>query len=446
MKQSTMIRLALLVVMSLLLSSCSAIGFLNPSSTSATADPTGSTGPDPSPLPEDGDLMADIVPAAWTAPADTDPELAASMMRFADELLLSSLDNDQNVLISPASVFLALAMTMNGADKATRDAMIRVLTGAGFTADAINNFSRGWIQHLTSSGGEKTAISIANSIWFREGFDADPDFLQTNADFFGAGARSLDFADPASLEIINDWVDANTNGLIRKIIEKINPTTIMYLVNTVYFKSDWQQPFLWQDTISGNFQTDQGDVTHDFMNQTTLFPYFAISGGQGVVLPYDNGRYAYVAILPDAGTDPRAWLSAREPGEISSQIFAKAAQAESAVVQLSLPKYEAAYEDTLNDELMKMGMEIAFDGGSADFSLMNQERRTGLYISEVRHKTTIIVDEEGTEAAAATSVAIDESAMMTEHELVFNRPFIYTIIDLENGLPLFTGILDHPAG
>lgn len=444
MKHRILIRLALLIVLALMLSSCSAIS--QPTPSTSAADPTSSAQPTQSFHPDEGDLMVDIIPAAWNGQAETQPALTEGMTRFADELLLRSLNNDPNVLVSPASVFLALAMTMNGADGETRDAMIRVLTEAGFSTEDINTFSRSWIRQLMTSGGENTDISIANSIWFRDGFDADPSFLQTNADFYSAGARVLDFADPSSLDMINGWVEHHTNGLIEKIIEQISPTTIMYLINTVYFKSDWQQPFLWQDTATGSFHTEQGDVSHDFMNQTAFFPYFSLAEAQGVVLPYDNGRYAYVAILPDDGLDPRAWLTARDPGTISSQIAENAAQAEPVPVQLSLPKYEAAYEDTLNDELTDMGMAIAFDGGSADFSLLNQERRTGLYISEVRHKTTIIVDEKGTEAAAATSVAIDESAMMTEHELIFNRPFIYAIIDLENGLPLFIGILDNPTG
>lgn len=416
---------------------------------SSSTDPTGTDGNSTEPIPEPpakGDLMADIIPASWDGVLNpVDSEIAASVQRYSADLLLRSIDNDYNVMVSPASVFLALAMTLNGADNETRDEMIAVLSEAGLTPAEINEFSRVWINNLEAAGTDKTDISIANSIWFRDGFDADKAFLQTNADYYGAGARMLDFADESSKDIINNWVEYSTNGLIEEIIEQIDSSTVMFLINTVYFKSDWQTPFLHQDTYEREFNSPEGVVEHDFMNRSDMLSFFEMDGADGVVLPYDDGRFAYVAVLPDEGVEPRAWLSSQNQETLFADLRELAAEAEAVQGFISLPKYEAEYEDVLNNELIAMGMPSAFDGATADLSLLNEGKRKGLYISEVRHKTFIAVDEKGTEAAAATSVAIDESAIMSEKELIFDRPFFYTIIDLRNGLPLFAGILDNPV-
>lgn len=443
MKHKMILILAGFLTVSLFMGSCAVFAPNVPSDTSQPEQTSGTNKPLPKP-PSDGDLMADIIPAAYNGNLEeVDPDIALSVQRYSEILLRKSLQNSGNVMVSPASVFLALAMTMNGADGQTREEMLATLSDTGFTAEDINLFSRSWINLLTAAGGDKTDISIANSIWFREGFDADRDFLQTNADYYQAGARELDFADEKSLDIINGWVDYNTNGLIEKIIEQINPTTVMFLINTVYFKSDWQRPFLKALTRPNTFHTSDGEIQREFMYSEDPVLYFELDDGRGVVLPYDNGRFAYIAVLPDENLTPRDWFAERNDDSLFAELYQAATSAEQVSTSLSLPKYEAEYEDTLNNELIDMGMTSAFDG-AADFSLLNTGRRTGLYISEVRHKTFITVDEEGTEASAATSVAINESAVMTDQELHFDRPFFYAIIDMENGLPLFAGVLEKP--
>ena len=182
----------------------------------------------------------------------------------------------------------------------------------------------------------------------------------------------------------------------------------------------------------------------DMMHRTEPMKYFTAEKGRGIILPYINQQFAYFAMLPDEGIEPRAWLSSYLDVAFFDQI-GQAAQAPDQVVALSLPRYEASYEDTLNDELNIMGMGIAFDGARADFSNLSASKTKGLYISEVRHKTKIRVDEKGTEAAAATSVAIDESAVQSDIDLVFDRPFIYGIMDLKTNLPLFIGLLEDPT-
>lgn len=392
------------------------------------------------------DLMANVKATPWSGTPDiTNQKLLSGISRFAAQLLLESVKNEGNVMISPASVFLALAMTVNGADTGTRDAMLQVLAGQDITVDEINQLSRDWMALLEKSE-EKTQVNIANSIWFRDGFVPWQPFLQSNADYYNAGARSLDFADPGAPAVINGWIKDATFGLIEKMIEKIEPSTVMFLINTLYFKADWKTPFIKEKTYQQSFSTPDGSVEVDFMHTTALMNYFTDLAARGVALPYANGQFVYFAILPDGNVDPRTWLSGQDPATLFGRLGALAAQDAQTAVALALPRYEVKYDDSLVNELTAMGMGIAFNGGLADFSRLEESRSKGLYISEVKHKTAIRVDEKGTEAAAATVVVIDKNAVNSEEELIFDRPFLYGIMDMETLLPLFVGILENPTG
>ncbi len=173
--------------------------------------------------------------------------------------------------------------------------------------------------------------------------------------------------------------------------------------------------------------------------------YFTGQDATGVALPYANTQYAFFALLPDNGQAARLAVPAGSGRAVwpDRPLDGPEGQLHS---QPGLPKFEASYEDVLNNELQTLGMAVAFDSGRADFSRLNDAHTKGLYISDGRHKTVIRADEKGTEAAAATSVAIDESAVSSDVELVFDRPFLYGILDTKTGLPLFVGILEDPAG
>ena len=435
MKNMRLCLIALMSITALLLASCAAV----PGSTTIpTSTGSVSVGGE--------DLMAAVKAAPNQGAIQVpEPDFLTGISRFSATLLLESGKNKGNVMVSPLSVFLALAMTVNGADSDTRDDMLKVLTDGALTVDQVNEVSRNLIGLLEQSE-PKTQVAIANSIWFRQGFKPFQPFLQANADYYGAGARSLDFSSDSATEAINGWVEQETMGLIEKIVSRISPTTVMYLINTVYFKSDWQEPFLKHETRAQTFQTPDGGIEVDFMHRTAPMAYFTGQDAIGVALPYANTQYAFFALLPDNGQGPRGWLSQQDPAGLFGQIGLWMAQKANFTVSLALPKFEASYEDVLNNELQTLGMAVAFDGGSADFSRLNEARSKGLYISEVRHKTVIRVDEKGTEAAAATSVAIDESAVSSDVELVFDHPFLYGILDTKTGLPLFVGILEDPAG
>ncbi len=388
----------------------------------------------------DSNLMKDVVAAGWPTTADQpDADYTQSMQAFAWKLMQETMADDGNVLISPSSVYLALAMTLNGADTDTLTAMKNALMAQGLTDDQINQGSRNWI--INNSHYEDFDLKIANSIWIREGYPVAPAFLQVNADFFAAAARQLDFSQPSAADTINGWINDKTEGKIEEVIDEIDPSTVMFLINAIYFLADWQDPFDGQETRDNAFQTPDGQVITKFMNRLADWQFVENDSASGVILPYKGGRFAMVALLPDDA------MSARDlAGGMTAESFtALLASSSTQNGLVSLPKFETEYENSLKDALTALGMGVAF-GGGADLSRMTASGDKGLFIGDVIHKTFIRVDEEGTEAAAVTVVEILESAMpMPDQSLVFDRPFVYGIVDLETGVPLFLGILDDPT-
>jgi len=440
----------LTVCLALALTGCGAVNTPSPTDTNK---PTGTTAATTATSPTSNgssslpvNLMNGVTSTAWsTDPAVPDSRTLAAINRFSAGLLQLSADHEGNILISPVSVFLALAMTLNGANGETRAAMLQTLADQGITADQVNEAGRD-LMKILSRNGEKTTLSIANSIWFEQRFQADRTFLQTNADFYKAGAYRLNFRDPAAKDVINGWVKRETHELIEQIVEKIDPGTVMFLINTVYFISDWATPFEKNQTRKMNFQSPTGAVEADFMHRIAKMSYFTGDGVTGVALPYADAQFAYFALMPESGESTEKWLSRQDQASLFSSILNLTRQKANFTVELLLPRYKASYEDSLINELTKLGMGIAFNGATADFSLLSENRESGLYITEVKHKTFIRVDEKGTEAAAATSVVIGKSAPgPADIRLTFGKPFLYGILDLKTGVPVFVGILRNPV-
>ncbi|NLC44856.1 MAG: serine proteinase inhibitor [Clostridiales bacterium] len=392
-----------------------------------------------------GDLTLESDITWPSAPDSIQENFRNSLLKFSWDLFQSSSENEGNVLISPASVYLALGMTYNGAEGDTRQAMSETLSAATMSPDEFNEACRDYISILRTMGDE-TELSIANSVWYRNEFPIAKDFLQTNANYFNATAQSLDFNDASAVKTINAWVDKATKGTIKKIVEEIQPENMMYLINAVYFKSDWKVPFDGTHTRKSNFNSANGKVNVDFMNRMGDMDYFEKDGTKGVVLPYDDGRFQFFAILPNENTDIRSFINTMDGVTIYNYL----ASINVETVMLSLPKFETNFSDSLNDDLSKMGMEIAFDPSKADFFSMIDKDKQGsldrLFISNVQHKTFCRVDELGTEASAVTSVDMAAGGVMEpEKQLVFDRPFVYGIVDVVTEAPLFLGIMENPS-
>ena len=391
------------------------------------------------------DLMADIKPSQNSnSPDQIDKNIKKEINVFSADLFKKSAENEGNIMISPISVYLALAMALNGADGETKAAMLEVLADQDLTVDMINDACRSWIGLLERTDS-KTKLEIANSIWFDQDFTPYKPFLQKNADFFNADINKLDFNDPNAPKIINKWVKEATHNTIDKIVNSINPDVVMYLINAVYFKSNWQTEFNKNNTRDRTFNTPDGPITTPFMHRLGRMTYFSINKATGVALPYADERFAYFALLPDKEMTPREWL-AEQDQSLFNDLARLMVKKPKFTVQLAMPKFEVHYEDSLTGELTALGMGIAFDPDQADFSQMNEQHSKDLYISDVKHKTFIRVDEKGTEASAATSVEVQvTSAPRFDKELILDRPFLYGVMDLQTGIPLFVGIMENPA-
>lgn len=370
-----------------------------------------------------------------------DENLKEAILDFSWNMFKENSQNKGNLMISPVSIYTALAMTLNGADGDTKAAMLESLSAKGITEEDLNDGMKSWISSLTNED-RIVKLDIANSIWYRNGFEADETFLQKNADYYSASIKSLDFSKNDSVNTINDWVKDSTNGTIDKIIDNINDDTMMYLINAIYFKGDWKDQFKANNTYKQSFNAATGAVDADFMHRSGNVDYLNGDGVTGVVLPYLDEQFAFIALLPEEGKTPRELIDKFNAINLINLLKNK----KETNIDLSLPKFESKYEDSLNDELSKLGMEIAFDPNVADFSLMSKNHNKDLYVSEVKHKTFIRVDEKGTEAAAVTSVGMTATSMPMEvQKVVFDRPFVYGIVDVTTGIPLFMGIMENPT-
>ena len=391
------------------------------------------------------DLMKGISPTLTVQPiVPASTATLAAFDRFALELLRESLPAEHNLLISPLSVHLALGMTLNGARGNTALEMLSTLGDSKLGIQDINTASRYWLNSITTKD-KNTTVSIANSVWFDQRYSPSTEFLQTNANYFTAGVRKLDFADAGTLAVINKWVSDATEGTIQKIVERLEPDALMVLINTVYFLSDWAAPFDPGETYDRTFYTPDGEITTAFMSKLGRVAYLKGQDAKGIALPYANPRFVFFALMPNDRSGLQEWLDDRKPQTFLRDIRNLVANPTFTRVDLSIPKFEASYEDSLVNELGRMGMSEAFQASMADFSGMSAQATKDLYIGDVIHKTYIRVDEKGTEAAAATAVVMVATAMAFDGiTLVFDRPFCYGILDIATGLPLFLGLMEYP--
>ena len=340
----------------------------------------------------------------------------------------------ENIFISPLSISMALTMTYNGAVAETERAMAEVLEIEELDRDAVNRSNRTLRESLRNRG-EKVEITIANSIWGRQGVAFNTDFLNRNQEFFGAEIASLDFSSPQALERINGWVDTNTNGKIKKILQRIDPRTLIILINAIYFKGSWQEEFDKSKTREGVFHLSDGSEKQvPMMRREGAYPYFRGEDFEAASLPYGDGEVSMYIFLPNRDSNLDEFLDVLNAERWESWLPQFSEGRENSL--MILPRFKLEYEVKLNDTLKAMGMEIAF-GSGADFSGMGPS----LFISEVRHKAVVEVNEEGTEAAAATVVVGVESAPPI---FAVDRPFFFAIYDSTTKTILFMGVVREP--
>lgn len=399
-------------------------------------------------------LAALFALAACTDPGPTDPgpfparrdfsfqemQVAGANTVFAFELLrrVHPEADAPNLLLSPLSASMALGMAMNGTTGDTYAAMRATLGFGTLREEQVNAAYRGLIEQLRVRD-RKVEFRLANSVWARSGFAFEATFLDATREHFDAHVAELDFAEPHAPAVINAWADEATGGRISEIVEQIDPLDIMFLLNAVYFKAPWSSPFEPQATRAEPFQRlGGGTVQAPTMMRDGATAWFQDQEVSVAELPYADSAFVMTLIQPADGQTLDGLIGSLTPelwqGWLSSL--------QSSRVLLYLPKFRYDFDTSLLEPLDAMGMGIAFDPASADFSRLTRVR-DDVYISGVRQKTYIDVHELGTEAAAVTSVTVSVTSMPPI--LRFDRPFLYAIRERESGAILFIGRVGDPT-
>lgn len=339
-------------------------------------------------------------------------------------------DLDKNVFFSPFSISMALSMVYQGADTTTKDAMAKALNYSEFTTEEINQSYKDHLSYFKKLYPE-VELNVANSIWTREGFEVNKSFLDTNEEVFDSQNSYLDFSQSEACDIMNKWISDATKGKIDKMINPpIDPETIMYLINAIYFNGSWMDQFDISQTRDSAFTNTKGEVKLvPMMNKTDKYNYAETSEFRAVELPYGSGSVSMYCILPQAGKlndfiaefDNNKWKEIKSKFSMSSNI------------RLSIPRFNIEYKPKdLKDKLMELGMEEAFSE-NADFSKIAEKA----WISEIEHKAVIDVNEKGTEAAAVTVIGMGTTSM--PNSFIADKPFMFVIADNATGTILFMG-------
>ena len=348
-------------------------------------------------------------------------------------------ERDKNVFISPLSVSMALGMTYNGANGSTEDAMQGTLELVGLTNQEINESYKSLIELLINLD-PKVKFQIANSIWYRQEWTFEEVFLNLCKTYFNAEVSGLDFNDPSAPNIINGWVNENTNGKIEKILDSIDPLAVMFLINALYFKGTWTKEFDKKKTKERIFTLLDGTrKKHPMMSQSGSYRYYKGKNFQAVSLPYGNETVSMYIFLPDKNSSLEEFLDDLDV-ENWKKWMSKFHKMNGSIV---LPRFKLEYEIVLNDVLSYLGMEVAFNPRQANFEGMCSIP-PNVFIQEVKHKTFVEVNEEGTEAAAVTSVRMGLTSVRRTFRIIVDRPFFCAIRDNKTGAILFMGSIVEP--
>lgn len=351
-----------------------------------------------------------------------------------------NLTAQMNAMISPLSIQAVLAMTANGAQGDTRAQILKGIGLEGVAEEDLNQYFQLLIADLPRLDPQVT-LEIGNSIWYRQGFHVERQFLNTNERLFGAEILEADFDNPGTVTKINQWASDATNGKIEQVIENLDAAAVMLLMNAVYFKGDWTEQFDVSKTVKDKFTTAAGaSIETDFMWNEQSYKALRHADFDGVELPYGRGKYSMIVLKPKAEKTPRQVIEAVGAPGVWKEIIAEASETK---LRLGLPKFKFSYGNQLNQALQSLGMQRPFTE-EADFTRIN--KGGNLLISEVKHKSFVDVNEEGTEAAAVTSVVIELTSMpMPPQEIKLDEPFVFMIREVSSGLILFLGQVNDPT-
>ena len=374
-------------------------------------------------------------------------KIVAANTGFALRLLteLQSVQEGKNIFISPLSVSIALAMTYNGANSSTREAMSITLGLQGMNDDTVNTGYSQLIESLLNTDSE-VSLNIGDSVWIRSGFaKVSPTFTDTLRKYYGSGVYTRPF-DSTTVDEVNSWVDRETRGKINKILDQIDSDNVMFLINAIYFKGGWVDEFDESATHTSNFNTADGSaegsiVKVDMMSNDGSFYYYGDDKVQIARLPYGRDKIAMYVFLPVKRNTLVSLMAGLNEEKVNAY-FPKLTRTE---LGLQLPKLKLEYGKVdLKGALTNLGMGIAFDSNSADFGRIADVKPERLYIAFIDHKAVVEVNEKGTEAAAVTNVGISVTSMPMRTPFIVDRPYMFVIRDDRSGTILFAGLISNP--
>lgn len=405
-----------------------------------------------------GALALTLLTAGCTAPAkapaqltaqtvSVTPAASAAVDRAAADLGLSLLrqvrtEDTGSVLLSPLSAELALSLAANGAAGETLR-QFDALLDSGTDLDTLNAACAQWLRDYRDLGGS-TQATLANSLWVDPEGAVRDDYIGRCSGVFDAQVFQTDLSAPAAVDQVNRWVSDQTKGLIPQLVQQpFQENAAAVLVNALYLKNAWRTPFNANNTYSAPFTPAQGKPREqDYLCHGSLdLTYLSSADAEGVLLPYDDGRLAFFALLPRENLDA---LLDGLTGDQLTQLLTDGREY-TLFLHLGLPKFETEWSGSLVEPLTALGLAAAFDPLQADFSNLGDDPN-GYYLSQVIQAAKLSVNEKGTQAAAATLVEADTGCGLPRQDgitLDFDRPFLYGIADVQTGLPLFLGTFEE---
>lgn len=366
-------------------------------------------------------------------------EVIAKSNGFGIDLFrVTALEADDNMMLSPLSASTALTMLLNGCNTQTYEQIQEMLGYKELTQEEINKTYKSLVGQLLTVDPE-VELALANAVWYRQGFEVKPDYLSIMDSAFVAQIGALDFSDPSALKTINSWANDNTNGKIPKVLDEIDPDAVMFLMNALYFKGTWTYQFETTQTSVAPFHLENGNVV-DVAMMRSLMPVKMYAGIDitAVELPYGRQNFSMIIILPNNSL--ATYMPDFDNTDWTSITSALDAISEPDEAEMILPKFKFDYEKYLNDQLKSLGMLDAFDPYVADLSGISD---ADIYVDFVKQNTFVNVNEEGTEAAAVTTIGIKETSMPLTFTV--DKPFIFAIRERMTKTLLFIGKVEQPS-
>jgi len=342
----------------------------------------------------------------------------------------------ENLFVSPLSLHMAMSMVANGATGETREEILRTLQAKDLSAETLNQACLTLLEALPNADPAVT-LGLANAVFYKNGFPVEAAFLKTLNDYYKAQASGLSFL-PPDLPVINKWASDHTNGRIPKVLDQIDPNLVMLLLNALYFKGDWRVKFNKDQTRTRTFtKADGTNIQVNMMHQTDTVKYAVTADFDAIQKPYGNGQFTLTVLLPktSAVADLFNQMDAQKWDALQHSF-------RTATVAVGIPRFKLEQAFELNAVLEAMGIKKAFLPEAANFSALS---RDPTFISFVKQNTFAAVDEEGTEAAAVTTIGIGVTSEPVVPQFICNRPFSIVISENTSQSILFMGRISEPV-